>query len=146
MHPSETETIQATGVHSPRANRVPVDDPRVYLAAERTFLSWVRTSVALMGFGFLIARFAFLLRELSLAEGVTPKPPHTHPSISPWLGFGMVVLGVIVLATASSRHCAYVRALREGVANPSLGLGTSLAIAAILALVGMAMAIQILMY
>ena len=36
----------------------PIDDPRVYLAAERTFLAWIRTSVSLMGFGFVIARFA----------------------------------------------------------------------------------------
>ena len=37
-----------------------VNDPRVYLAAERTFLAWVRTSISLMGFGFVIARFCAL--------------------------------------------------------------------------------------
>ncbi len=146
MQLGETKSTQPPDGHSPRPNRVPVDDPRVYLAAERTFLSWVRTSVALMGFGFLIARFAFLVREYEVAEGLTRKTPHTHPPISPWLGFGMVVVGVVVLVIAASRHRDYVRALREGVANPSLGLGTSLSIAAILALVGMAMAIQILLF
>ena len=125
---------------------MPVNDPRVYLAAERTFLSSVRTSVALMGFGFLIARFAFLIREYAVAEGASPKTPHTHPPISPWLGFGMVVVGVIVLVTAASRHRDYIHQLREGVANPFLGLGTSLTIAAILALVGLAMSIQILLF
>ena len=44
----------------------PVDDPRVYLAAERTFLAWVRTSVSLMGFGFVIARFALWIARIRL--------------------------------------------------------------------------------
>jgi len=28
-----------------------------YLAAERTLLAWIRTGLALMGFGFVVARF-----------------------------------------------------------------------------------------
>ena len=81
---------------SPRA----VNDPRIYLAAERTFLAWVRTSVALMGFGFLIARFAFWTREYALVES---GHPITSPPISPWLGFGMVVVGVFVCVMAAVR-------------------------------------------
>jgi putative membrane protein len=134
MPPPEAESTPA-----------PVDDPRIYLAAERTFLAWVRTSVALMGFGFLIARFVFWLREYAELEGLTPRP-RTHPAISPWLGFGMVVVGVSVCVTAAFRHRNYVRALQAGIANPPLNLGTSLGIAAILALVGLVMAIQILFY
>ncbi len=146
MQLSQTKSIQPADGQSTGADRVPVNDPRVYLAAERTFLSWVRTSVALMGFGFLIARFAFLIREYAVAESVGPKTPHTHPAISPWLGFGMVVLGVIVLVVAAGRHRTYIHQLRNGVANPFLGLGTSLTIAAILALVGLAMSVQILLF
>jgi putative membrane protein len=32
-----------------------------YLAAERTFLAWIRTGLALMGFGFVVARFGLFL-------------------------------------------------------------------------------------
>jgi uncharacterized membrane protein YidH (DUF202 family) len=37
-------------------------DPRMYLAAERTFLAWIRTGLALMGLGFIAARFGLFLR------------------------------------------------------------------------------------
>ncbi|HLX94690.1 MAG TPA: DUF202 domain-containing protein, partial [Verrucomicrobiae bacterium] len=36
------------------------------MAAERTFLAWIRTGIALMGFGFVIARFGLFLQELVL--------------------------------------------------------------------------------
>ena len=38
--------------------------PSDYLAAERTFLAWIRTGLALMGFGFVVARFGLFLRML----------------------------------------------------------------------------------
>jgi putative membrane protein len=120
---------------------VPIDDPRVYLAAERTFLAWIRTSLALMGFGFLIARFALILRE---AEGLGTATPPRHPAISPWLGFAMVCFGVAVCVTALVRHRTYVRALEAGVTNPPLNVRATLVLAGILTLVGLAMAVHIL--
>ncbi len=38
-------------------------DPRVLFAAERTFLAWIRTGLALMGFGFVVARFGIFLQQ-----------------------------------------------------------------------------------
>jgi putative membrane protein len=140
MRQSETEPGVATNAVASTSR--PIDDPRVYLAAERTFLSWVRTSVSLMGFGFLIARFALLIREYDFAA---PKTIHARPQISTWLGFGMVCVGVIVCLTAAVRHREYVRALRQGVANPNLNVNTSMILAGTLALVGLAIAIHILM-
>ena len=39
-----------------------------FLAAERTFLAWIRTGLALMGFGFVVARFGLFLQQLELNE------------------------------------------------------------------------------
>jgi uncharacterized membrane protein YidH (DUF202 family) len=39
------------------ADRPPTgEDPRVRLAGERTLLAWVRTGLAMMAFGFVVAR------------------------------------------------------------------------------------------
>ena len=43
-----------------------------YLAAERTFLAWIRTGLALMGFGFVVARFGLFLQEIQV---VAPEVP-----------------------------------------------------------------------
>ena len=39
-----------------------------YLAAERTLLAWIRTGLAMMGFGFVVARFGLFLQELRFAQ------------------------------------------------------------------------------
>src|SRR5438034_436944 len=46
----------------------PGADVRDYLAGERTFLGWIRTGLALMGFGFVVARFGLFLAEIRVAR------------------------------------------------------------------------------
>jgi putative membrane protein len=112
------------------------------LAAERTFLAWVRTAVALMGFGFVIARFALWIRQYELVRDLAPGAGR---NVSIWLGFGMICMGVFVCIAAAVRHRDYVHDLEHGVGNPPLNLKTSLSVAGILALVGTAIAVHILM-
>lgn len=119
-----------------------MEDPRVYLAAERTYLAWVRTALGLMGFGFLIARFGLLIRSLEAADPAAAHRSH----ISPYLGFGIVCVGVVICLIAAARHRVYVLALQAGVSNPPRGLPATMLLAAILATSGLVMAILILLY
>jgi putative membrane protein len=138
-----TGQTEPKGVNSSVASTLtPVEDPRVYLAAERTFLAWVRTSVSLMGFGFVIARFALWTREYSRAGELGAGSP---PGFATWLGFAMVCVGVFISVLAAVRHRAYVSALGRGVSNPPLHIKTSLIVAGTLAVVGMAIALHIIM-
>ena len=89
---------------------LPSADPRVAFAAERTFLAWIRTGLALMGFGFVVARVGLFLRELAAAEHIRP---HASSGVSFWIGTLMIFLGVGVLAGSSVQHVQTIRRLRS---------------------------------
>lgn len=111
-------------------NPDPQLDPRVPLAAERTLLAWVRTSLALMGFGFVVAKFGLFLREMAAAKG-TEAQPSSQASL--WIGGALVILGVLVNLIAARQHHLYLQQLLRGetpTASPwSLGVWVSLGLA-----------------
>src|SRR6267378_4141370 len=68
-------------------------DLRDYLAAERTLLAWIRTGLALMGFGFVVARFGLFLQELQAAQHA---PLLQSYGLSLWFGTALIAMGVVV--------------------------------------------------
>lgn len=116
-------------------------DPRIPLAVERTFLAWIRTSLAMTGFGFVVARFGLFLRELTPAQ---PTVPIRSFGFSLWIGTGLVVLGVAVNLIASMRYRKQLRLLC-GPHLPEYALPTmGITIAMILAAIGTIMAAYLL--
>lgn len=105
-------------------------DPRVALAAERTLLAWVRTSLAMMGFGFVVAKFGLFLREVAAVNGTTLEP---GSEMSLWIGGSLVILGVMVNVVASIQHVRNIRRLLRGepyqVSVWSFGVGVTLILA-----------------
>ena len=98
---------------------------RDHLANERTLLAWVRTSIAIIGLGFIVARFGLLLRELGAAN------PHPLPTgISTVIGVALTVCGVIVLLLSLQRY----RTVGEGIERNEYGWSPRLAIALTLVL------------
>ena len=86
-------------------------DPRVYFAAERTFLAWIRTGLGLMGVGFAVSRFSLFLRELTSTQ---PHLPAGASSLPRGSGIALVALGVLVIVLAAYHHTVLIRQLREG--------------------------------
>lgn len=115
-------------------------DPRLYMAAERTFLAWIRTGLALTGFGFVVARFGLLLREVVPVADSTARP---ETGLSLPVGVSLIVLGTAVNVTSALRHRRYVRAIDGGQFRSAFGSGFAIAIAIVLAVVGMVMAFHL---
>lgn len=112
-------------------------DPRVYFALERTLLAWIRTGLALMGFGFVVARFGIFLRELRYTAGAVITP---STGFSAWAGTALVLMGVAVQIISIARYMQAVRQLNAGADVAGKPSKTGVALALMLALIGLAVA------
>ena len=116
-------------------------DPRVFLAAERTFLAWIRTGVALMGFGFIVARFGVFLRQIQLTRLESPVPF----GISVWWGAILLLMGVALNLAAIRHHLRVIRQLNEGSAEFNKPSSLAIGVAAALACVGLLVALSLVL-
>ena len=119
----------------------PQQDPRIYFAAERTFLAWIRTGLGLMGVGFAVSRFGLFLREMRASE--VHAAVHAT-GLSEYSGVALVALGVIVNVTATIQHIRTVRDLRSGSWIAGRPSTNAVVLALLLAAVGAAMGAYLL--
>ena len=115
------------------------NDPRVYFAAERTLLAWVRTGLAVIGLGFVVARFGLFLRALKPGDGSAQQ--HVGSTA---IGVLLVLLGSVSIAIAARQHLQFSQNLKS-IERPTPNLGQwSVWFAGSLAMIGTFLAIYLL--
>ena len=105
---------------------------RDYLANDRTLLAWTRTGIAVIGLGFVVARFGLLIRELAkvgVHGGALPSGASTA------FGVALVICGALLLLVALLRYLRVAQAIRQNQvwwsATPGIALTAILMLAAV---------------
>ena len=98
--------------------RKPIVERRAteYLANERTFLAWIRTSIAVISLGFVVAKFSVWLNEL--AAKLQPEVKVHHSGASMLIGVSIMALGGLLALLAAWRYDVVNRAIESGVVRP----------------------------
>jgi putative membrane protein len=117
-----------------------MSDPRVYFAAERTLLAWVRTGLGVMALGFVVERFGLFL-ALFGAQAVAP-PAMSH-RFSTAIGVALALSGAAVIAYAAGQHARYVRTLPAADLPPGYRTGFAPSFAVVIAAIGAALAVYL---
>jgi len=102
---------------------------RVHMANERTFLAWIRTSVAVMAFGFVVEKFSLFVKQMAYYMGKEASPP--PPGYSSVIGILLVGLGMLMGVLAFIRYKKAERQIDEDMYAPSPVLSVLLAISVI---------------
>jgi inner membrane protein YidH len=110
-------------------------DPRVLFAAERTLLAWQRSSLALMGFGFVIERFSLFLSTLRGAAA--PTEPHFFSLI---IGVFLILLGAGIAVASSRGYNRFIKTLPSQDVSSGYLIGSGSIINLVIAAVGLALA------
>lgn len=76
-----------------------------HAANERTYLAWVRTSIAIMAFGFLIEKFELYIAFIGTSLGDTQK---LQPSLSAQLvGLSLFLVGILIIIVSTVKFYIY---------------------------------------
>jgi putative membrane protein len=103
-----------------------VRNRRVHMANERTFLAWIRTSIGIMAFGFVVERFSIFVKQASYFLGKEVSP--TSRGYSAILGISLVALGALMGVLSFIRYKKVERQIDEDTYQPSLILDILLTI------------------
>ncbi|MFN3406938.1 MAG: YidH family protein [Caldimicrobium sp.] len=104
----------------------PSRNRRVHMANERTFLSWVRTSLGIMAFGFIIEKFSLFVRQMSVLLG--KEVNLASREYASFFGVILIALGAIMVILAFIRYKKVEKEIEEDTYKPSILLDLLLTI------------------
>ena len=120
-----------------------MSDPRVFFAAERTLLAWIRTGLTIMGFGFVVARFGLFLSVLA-AQRAPSTPSGTYSMhFSAVIGILLVLLGAMCMILPAIQHRRIVVSLPADDVPPSYYATFPVTLALILGSLGILLAVYL---
>ena len=97
---------------------------RVHMANERTFLAWIRTSIGIMAFGFVVVKFAIFIKQIAafLSKSGFPKAYAVQPDhgYSSFFGIALVGLGALMGVLAFIRYKNVEKQIDEDTYHSSL--------------------------
>ena len=115
-----------------------------HAANERTFLAWVRTAIAVMAFGFLVAKFDLFLRiaASTFAGGHYQAVSLPRTNLGAAVGAALIIAGAVMVVLAAVRFAHTRRAINSP--NPrSDTVGADLALAVMMAVLGLALGLYL---
>ena len=120
-----------------------LSDPRVFFAAERTLLAWVRTGLTIMAFGFVVARFGLFLRLLAGQHLATTAAPQVAHDLSNVVGIALVLVGTACLILGAIQHRSYVDTLPRADIPRTHSAIYPISLALFLAVLGLVLAVYL---
>lgn len=98
-----------------------VGNRQVHMANERTFLAWIRTSIGIMAFGFVVEKFTLFVKQMSVilgksTTGISLPPSHGYSAI---VGIFLVSLGTLLVLFAFIRYKKVEREIDAETYKPS---------------------------
>src|SRR3990167_3941121 len=99
-----------------------MDNTNNHLANERTFLAWIRTSLSIIVFGFVVAKFGIALREFLVLQ---------HHAISGsndslGIGVGFMSAGILIGLIATMQYRITMNRINTNQFKPASGFVTLL--------------------
>jgi putative membrane protein len=113
-------------------------DPRVFFAAERTLLAWLRTGLTIIALGFVVSRFGLFVRLLEMQS--PGSVPTAQTSTSAALGVAFVIVGTLAIVVAAIQHQRFIATLPQVDLPRAYSRTFALALSLVVAALGVALA------
>jgi putative membrane protein len=120
-----------------------------HAANERTFLAWVRTGIATIGFGFVVEKFNLFIRTIEQAAPSNVgrlKQAGVSGAFSHYDGLILIVIGMAVIVVSLLRFIRTSRMIDDQQSHSVAGFRAELVLAIVLALIVLTMTLYFALF